>query len=78
MLSVGLPALDAPHGTLDGVSAWHVLTHTSGLPDMPGDSLRHERPTYQRALRFAMRRHYPKQLKFRRSELGFQRSHDWH
>ena len=34
-----------------GVSAWHVLTHTSGLPDMPIDSLRRERPTYGRTLR---------------------------
>ena len=47
-----LPELEG--GALDGVSAWHVLTHTSGLPDMPVASLRHERPTYQRSLRFAL------------------------
>ena len=35
-----------------GVSAWHVLTHTSGLPDMPVESLRTERPTYRRSLQF--------------------------
>ena len=29
------------------VSAWHVLTHTSGLPDIPVETLRRERPTYQ-------------------------------
>lgn len=34
------------------VTAWHVLTHTSGLPDMPVESLRTERPTYERSLRF--------------------------
>jgi len=34
------------------VSAWHVLTHTSGLPDMPIDSMRHERPTYAHSLEF--------------------------
>jgi CubicO group peptidase (beta-lactamase class C family) len=34
------------------VSAWQVLTHTSGLPDMPVESLRHERPTYRRSLQF--------------------------
>ena len=34
------------------VSAWHVLTHTSGLPDMPVESMRHERPTYDHSLEF--------------------------
>ena len=34
------------------VTAWHVLTHTSGLPDMPVESLRSERPTYERSLAF--------------------------
>ncbi|RKY15883.1 MAG: hypothetical protein DRQ55_18990 [Planctomycetota bacterium] len=47
-----LPKLEG--SALDGVSAWHVLTHTSGLRDMPVDSLRRERPTYQRSLRFAL------------------------
>ncbi len=37
---------------LEGINAWHVLTHTSGLPDMPVELLRRERPTYQRALEF--------------------------
>jgi CubicO group peptidase (beta-lactamase class C family) len=34
------------------VSARQVLTHTSGLPDMPVESLRTQRPTYERALRW--------------------------
>jgi len=34
------------------VTPWHVLTHTSGLPDMPVESLRTERPTYTRSLEF--------------------------
>jgi CubicO group peptidase (beta-lactamase class C family) len=37
---------------LEGVTAWHVLTHTSGLPDMPVASLRRERPSYRRSLDF--------------------------
>jgi CubicO group peptidase (beta-lactamase class C family) len=39
-----LPELDG-----DGsgqISAWHVLTHTSGLPDIPVERLRRERPSY--------------------------------
>jgi CubicO group peptidase (beta-lactamase class C family) len=35
---------------LDGVSAWHVLTHTSGLPDASIETLIRERPTYRRML----------------------------
>ena len=34
------------------VTAWQVLTHTSGLPDMPAESMRQERPTYERAAGF--------------------------
>jgi CubicO group peptidase (beta-lactamase class C family) len=34
------------------VTAWQVLTHTSGLPDMPVQSMRQERPTYERAVAF--------------------------
>ena len=34
------------------VTAWQVLTHTSGLPDMPVQSMRQERPTYERAAAF--------------------------
>jgi CubicO group peptidase (beta-lactamase class C family) len=34
------------------VTTWQVLTHTSGLPDMPLQSLRDERPTYDRAVRW--------------------------
>lgn len=45
-----VPELDGrPAGAVD---ARQVLTHTSGLPDMPVDSLRRERPTYQRSLEF--------------------------
>jgi CubicO group peptidase (beta-lactamase class C family) len=32
------------------VTAWHLLTHTSGLPDMPHERIRAERPTYARML----------------------------
>jgi CubicO group peptidase (beta-lactamase class C family) len=39
-----LPELDGGAG---GVSAWHVLTHTSGLPDIPVETLRRERPAYR-------------------------------
>jgi CubicO group peptidase (beta-lactamase class C family) len=49
-LSRSLPALaGCPAGQ---VSAWHVLTHTSGLPDIPVERLRRERPTYERTLAF--------------------------
>lgn len=34
-------------GLRDQVSAWHVLTHTSGLLDVPLDVLRRERPSYR-------------------------------
>jgi CubicO group peptidase (beta-lactamase class C family) len=34
------------------VTAGQVLTHTSGLPDMPIESLRRERPTYERSVRW--------------------------
>jgi serine-type D-Ala-D-Ala carboxypeptidase len=33
------------------VTAWHVLTHTSGLPDLPTHVLRRERPGYERLVR---------------------------
>jgi CubicO group peptidase (beta-lactamase class C family) len=36
------------------VTAWHVLTHTSGLPDMHIDALRRQRPSYRRSLSFAL------------------------
>jgi len=36
------------------VTAAHVLTHTSGLPDMKIETLRNERPSYQRSLDFAL------------------------
>lgn len=32
------------------VTAWHLLTHTSGLPDISPERLRRERPTYRRLL----------------------------
>jgi CubicO group peptidase (beta-lactamase class C family) len=44
-----LPELDGGAGV---VSAWHVLTHTSGLPDIPVETLRKKRPTYQNSLAF--------------------------
>jgi CubicO group peptidase (beta-lactamase class C family) len=34
----------------EAVSAWHLLTHTSGLPDMPPERIQAERPTYRRVL----------------------------
>jgi CubicO group peptidase (beta-lactamase class C family) len=34
----------------EAVTAWHLLTHTSGLPDIPTERLRSERPTYARVL----------------------------
>ena len=34
------------------ITAGQVLSHTSGLPDMPVESLRSERPTYERAVRW--------------------------
>ena len=36
------------------VTAAHVLTHTSGLPDLSVETLRSERPTYERSLEFAL------------------------
>lgn len=39
------------------VTTRHVLTHTSGLPDMPVESLRNERPTYDRAVRWLRESH---------------------
>jgi CubicO group peptidase (beta-lactamase class C family) len=36
---------------LAGVTAWHVLTHTSGIPDASIEGLIRERPTYERMLR---------------------------
>jgi CubicO group peptidase (beta-lactamase class C family) len=41
---------EVPGGEFGAVSAWHVLTHTSGLPDLPLDRIRTERPNYQRIL----------------------------
>lgn len=46
-LATYLPEL--PRG-LGAVSTWHVLTHTSGLPDLPLERLRTERPDYRRLL----------------------------
>jgi CubicO group peptidase (beta-lactamase class C family) len=36
------------------VTAWHILTHSSGLPDMPVEVLFHDRPSYAKALAAAM------------------------
>ncbi len=44
-----LPELD---GGAAGVSAWHVLTHTSGLPDISLETLRRERPAYRKTVAF--------------------------
>jgi CubicO group peptidase (beta-lactamase class C family) len=44
-----LPELD--RGAAD-VSAWHVLTHTSGLPDIPLETLRRDRPAYRKTVAF--------------------------
>lgn len=37
------------------ISAWHVLTHTSGLGDVPQDVLRRQRPGYARMLSRVLR-----------------------
>ncbi len=34
----------------EAVNAWHLLTHTSGLPDISAQRMRSERPTYARIL----------------------------
>lgn len=47
-----LPELDG-HGR-EAVTAWHVLTHTSGLPDISLEALRRERPGYQRSLEIVL------------------------
>jgi CubicO group peptidase (beta-lactamase class C family) len=44
-----IPELEGPGK--ERVTAWHVLTHTSGLPDLPFEVLRRERPGYQRLVR---------------------------
>ena len=38
----------------ESVTAWHVLTHTSGLPDMDIEAMRRERPSYARLLGHVM------------------------
>lgn len=43
-----LPEL-AP-ATAEQVTAWHILTHSSGLPDIPVEQLYRERPAYARSL----------------------------
>jgi CubicO group peptidase (beta-lactamase class C family) len=40
-----LPELDGAGA--GRISTWHVLTHTSGLPDIPLERLRRERPSYR-------------------------------
>jgi CubicO group peptidase (beta-lactamase class C family) len=37
------------------VTAWHVLTHTSGIPDLDQDALRRQRPGYARMLQHVCR-----------------------
>jgi CubicO group peptidase (beta-lactamase class C family) len=43
----------------EAVTAWHVLTHTSGLPDVPVEELRRLRPSYAHLSR-EVRRHVPR------------------
>jgi len=38
----------------EAITAWHVLTHTSGLPDISLETLRRERPSYGRSLALAL------------------------
>lgn len=47
-----LPGFAGPER--QAVSAWHILTHSSGLPDMPVETLYRERPSYAQALADAM------------------------
>ena len=44
--AVGSPVAD--------ISAWHLLTHTSGLPDMPVEEIRSSRPSYKDVLERAL------------------------
>lgn len=44
-----LPEFDGP--ARERVTAWHILTHTSGLPDMPVEELFSRRPAFDEALR---------------------------
>lgn len=37
-------------GRRDRVTPWHILTHTSGIPDLDLERLRHSRPSYQALL----------------------------
>jgi len=37
-------------GRRDGVTPWHILTHTSGIPDLDLDRLRRSRPSFQALL----------------------------
>jgi serine-type D-Ala-D-Ala carboxypeptidase len=41
-------------GAKDRVTLWHLLTHTSGVPDTPADMIRSRRPSVQRMTRLAM------------------------
>jgi CubicO group peptidase (beta-lactamase class C family) len=44
-----VPAFRGPRR--ERVTAWHVLTHTSGLSDLPIETLRRERPSYAQLVR---------------------------
>lgn len=44
-----LPELGG-HPWRERITAWHVLTHTAGLGDVPPDVLRRQRPGYRRML----------------------------
>ncbi len=46
---------DAAGTPVAEISPWHILTHTSGLPDMAVDEIRRRRPTYEDMLQLALR-----------------------
>ena len=50
-LAEHLPGFDTP--AKRGVTAWHLLTHTSGVPDVPTEQIRRERPTAARMTELA-------------------------
>jgi CubicO group peptidase (beta-lactamase class C family) len=47
-----LPEFSGPEQLM--VTPWHILTHSSGLPDMPVETLYRERPSYAQALSAAL------------------------
>jgi CubicO group peptidase (beta-lactamase class C family) len=51
-LAAYLPEFDAPEKRK--VTTWHLLTHTSGLPDIPTELIRRERPSLKRMTDMAL------------------------